>query len=291
MRQALKECREAASICFTCDRAIREEDNSPLSELRTIVDKAVEDAMNSTFPPGERTIVRVCEGVMPVFDNKNEPDEDEYSLRCGALKAERVIIHTERELDVPSDRAILLRLMGQFANLFLYECKLEKHWPDVSVRHQTLVILSKVDFLLLERGIDMEELCDIVKLDYYNRERDIDLCGESDYLIEYYLDKLHESSSSSNGNEETPGKSIEEKYSELFKEARKRNVLTDGNQIVRYNVDFVRLCVEMKYFKPWGRPEFAPMDNYLKDRKGEPISANQLAQAYCDATTKTKKGV
>lgn len=290
MRQALNECRRATSICFTCDRAIREEDNSPLNALKPVIEKAVEEAMASAFPSGEHSIVRVCEGVMPVFDSKNDPDEDEYSLRCGALKADGVIIHTERELDVPTDRAVLLRLLGQFANLFLYECKLEKHWPDVSVRHQVLVILSKVDFLLLERGIDMEELCQIVKLDYYIRERDLDLCGESDYLIEYYLDKLHKSNGGSRSDDDDSGMAVEEKYSELFEIARSRKIITNDNKIVRYNVDFVRLCVELKYFEPWGRPEFAPLDNFLKDRKGNPISANQLAQAYCDATGKTIKG-
>ena len=291
MKEALVQCRWTAEPCYTCKRAIKEEDKSPLKDLCDTIDKQIVESMEQSMEIFGSKIVRVCKDIHPIPTANSPSGDDDYSLECRSLENNTWHIDTSRELVVPEDKRTLLRLLGQFAELQVFPCTLEKHWPSVSVIHQVRTILAKVDFTLLERGVDMVPLCQIVGLNYYNRDRDLYDCGESFNLIEYYLSQLP------NGglHDDRPGDGkefpLDDKYLPLFEAAVNQGIIDSSYQIVTTIIDFVRLCKKMNFFYPYGRPAFRPIKNILKDKDGKPITESQLAQAYSDAMSKTKKGV
>lgn len=291
MKLALEQCRKTVPYCLCCERAIKENDNSPLSRLFEITEKAIHDSMKEAF---ENSPIKTTIVLNELDENPAKPeelDDDIWNSTCYLVQQNKLYIDTSRELEVPEDTKKLLRLLGHFAELDVFPCKYEKHLPWITVRHHVLTILAKIDFALLERGVDMLELCKIVGLDYYDRERDIDLCGEATYLIEYYIDSIRELKSNQADGQEEDTIALPHDLEPLFAQAVANGIITNTYQIITSMADFIRLCVSMDVMSPWGRRSFRRIRNVLTDKEGLPISEIKLAQAYCDVVGKTKKGV
>lgn len=90
--------------------------------------------------------------------------------------------------------------------------------------------------------------------------------------------------------QDSPASHTTEEEHPAITEARAAGLLDSQNKILKTRADFVRFCVKKDYFHNWGRNEFRAISNVLIDRKGNPISEDQLAQSYSDIIGKTKKG-
>ena len=76
----------------------------------------------------------------------------------------------------------------------------------------------------------------------------------------------------------------------LIEQAQEEKIIDKDFHLLKTMAEFVRLCVRMECFKPWGRPAFRPVSGLLIDNNGNHITENQLAQAYSDMIGKTKRG-
>ena len=71
--------------------------------------------------------------------------------------------------------------------------------------------------------------------------------------------------------------------------AKLEGLVSADNVLLYPCSDFVRFCVQHKYFQNYGRPAFRKIRNILKAPDGSLIDENKLAQAYCDLQ-RTKRG-
>lgn len=63
-------------------------------------------------------------------------------------------------------------------------------------------------------------------------------------------------------------------------------VLTEDRRFAKSMAAFVRYCVKNGMFHPFTKEAWRPINNKVLDRKGKPVTANQLAQSYQDQVSK-----
>ena len=78
-------------------------------------------------------------------------------------------------------------------------------------------------------------------------------------------------------------------YAAALEHALKEGLIDENNQLLGPRADFVRFCIANKYFHPYGREDWKPIDNLLKGPGGKPVTAEQLAQTFQDI--RSRKGV
>lgn len=192
MKQALRECSIAAFHCRGCKHVIRDPQENDDDDLTGGIYYGMDKALAKAIQSGDCPQIVRAKSTIEIIEEAKYTDDDIINTKCRSKNSIHVNIDTDRKLDVPADRETLLRLLGRFSDLPVTKCKYDQIWGTMSVRHDVLVILAKVDFTLLERGEDLEELLKIIPIKYYDRIRDLHLCGESTKLIDYYLGKLAE---------------------------------------------------------------------------------------------------
>lgn len=114
------------------------------------------------------------------------------SLICPRLQEAKITIDIERDLEMPNTEEEALRYLDRFSNICFAECPFSRtHLTSLnkSIKGRTLITLAKLDFALLERGINMVKLNEIVDLYYYDRAEHIRNCGFSYSLINHYIKK------------------------------------------------------------------------------------------------------
>ncbi len=305
MKQYVKELERALSICSMCPTGLRVRDY--LEEKKRKEEEGVDDTdpdgvnsvsrRRSFLDIGNRLLEQIIEHtvvaspVEPVVERtEQEKEEDSYNesiklmietgngIHCNYLEKWDATLNIDREFVYPTEEPEILRILDDLAGCYYYDCiRLGALKRKVNrMEEKTMTVLAHYDFFLLEHGIDMMPLCEIVGLDSYKREEHIWECGYSYTLVNYYLDKIN----ADGGKKLTPAAVING-TPELTHAVEKEFITADG-QLLRPASDFVRFCIENEYFRPWGRPAFRRISGVLKRDDGTPVDENTLAQAYSD---------
>lgn len=127
-----------------------------------------------------------------VYGENSDEEEQQNVIVCRQLREKGFHVDLSRPLIIPEDTPHVLRLIDRYAELYVVECRFDELVrPSGSVRNMLRTVMAKVDFTLMERGVDLEELFDIVDFPpFYIRKRDIRLCGQSTQLVNHYLNAL-----------------------------------------------------------------------------------------------------
>lgn len=312
MKRYVDDLEKALTICSMCPtgesvrdyleekRRKEEAEKEALARGETIP----EEPRRHSFFFDKEVTRRLAEGVIKATrydgeDNRTEQEKEEDSynetiklmltdsngIDCNYLKKWDCSLDINREFDFPTEESEILRILDRFSSCYYYECvKLGSlRRPENTLEKKTQEVLARYDFYLMERGIDMMPLCEIVDLETYKREEHLWNCGYSYTLINHYLEKLAES-----GAHTLTKEGIIARSEELSHAAREGFIDSHGN-VLRSVADFVRFCVKYRYYEPWGRPAFRKISGILTRDDGTPVSYATLAQAYCD-NKETLKG-
>lgn len=228
---------------------------------------------------------------------EEEKEEDSYNemiklmlsrdggISCKYLQKWESNLNINRDFDFPTEEKEILRILDDLSGCYFYNCiylgALKS--PVNRMEKITREVLAKYDFFLLERGIDIMPLCEIVGLEYYKREEDISSCGYSYALINHYLERLKD------GDSMPLSAQVLINGSPELSHALKEHYIDINGKMLKSVSDFVRFCIRNDYYRPWGRREFRRISEILKKDDGTPIHENSLAQAYSDIK-KTQQG-
>lgn len=117
--------------------------------------------------------------------------KDDYIMRCPHINKKKLFIDINRNFEIPEDDAETLRLLDKLSNCYTQKCKYNE--TDRQFAHTVdgimKIALAKIDFALIERGKDFGRLIYDMYFPYYDRKEDLQDCGYSWELIEYYLNK------------------------------------------------------------------------------------------------------
>ena len=305
MKRFVDELEKALTICAMCPtgqgvrdyleekRQKEEAEKAAIARGETIPEASRRDSMYLD----ENVAKRLAESVIEAYsyegeDNRTEQEKEEDSynemiklmlsdgngISCNYLEKWNCSLDIRREFDFPTDEAEILRILDSISGCYFYECvKLGSlRGAENAMKNKTREVLARFDFYLLERGIDIMPLCEIVDLDLYKREEHIWNCEYSYTLINYYLQKLEKT-----GVQTLTREGIIANSQELS-HAVTEGFIDSSGKLLRSAADFVRFCVKYKYYVPWGRPAFRRINGLLYRADGSPVSAEKLAQAYCD---------
>lgn len=208
-----------------------------------------------------------------------------HSNRCDYHIKWNAEVDIDREFEYPTESNEILRILDRLSWVYFWECPRPEsiRWTHHSLPVKTQTVLARYDFYLMERGIDMEQFCETVGLDIYNRSEHLGLCGYSSTLINYYLTQFETEEEKILSKDDAVSS-----FPELVHAVNEGFISEDG-KLLRERSDFVRFCVRNKYFEPWGRREFRRIKNVLRTSDGKLITEGMLAQTYSDIQS-TKKG-
>ena len=192
MKKILKEIEFASSFCSYCkyfdyynspEYKERQKSGSRMSWLAddSLVKALIETYVGTDDAPTKTEVEEILERLNYKID-----------FKCSTLRNANIVIDIERDLVIPDSEDEILKVLDRFANILFAECPLSRtrhQSRESSVKGRTLITLAKIDFALLQRGIDIMKLAEIVDLYYYDRKEHVRECGYSYDLIGYYLDK------------------------------------------------------------------------------------------------------
>ena len=99
-----------------------------------------------------------------VYGENSDEEEQQNEIVCRQLREKGFRVDLSRPLIIPEDTPHVLRLIDRYAELYVVECRFDELVrPSGSVRNMLRTVMAKVDFTLMERGVDLEELFDIVQ--------------------------------------------------------------------------------------------------------------------------------
>ena len=192
MKTILKEIEFASDFCFNCKNY--DYYNSP--EYLESKKKPF------SLEPVKLNYSRLLEGIVGEDDSeetqKKKTEVEEMlefiswkpSLICPRLQEAKINIDLDRELEMPTNEKEALRYLDRMSNLCFAECPFSRtHLTSLnkSVKGRAIITLAKLDFALLEQGINMTDLNNVVDLYYYDRAEHIHHCGYSYSLINHYI--------------------------------------------------------------------------------------------------------
>lgn len=194
MKQLLREIEYASNFCFRC---------KSFDYYNSQEYKDAQRAREGMGILGVRKHIDWLSMISQQADEVEERDKTEVEeileeinykigLKCPMLREANIKIDVDRDLEMPKDEDEALLLLDRFDQILFAECPFSRtHLTSFqsSVKGCTLIALAKLDFALLQKGIDMNKLIDIIGLYCYDRDEHLKKCGYSYSLIQYYLKK------------------------------------------------------------------------------------------------------
>ncbi len=312
MKRFVDELEKALTICAMCPtgqgvrdyleekRQKEEAEKAAIARGETIPEASRRDSMYLDGNVAKRlaeSVIEACSYEGEDNRTEQEKEEDSYNemiklmlsrdggISCKYLQKWESNLNINRDFDYPTEEKEILRILDDLSGCYFYNCiylgALKS--PVNRMEKITREVLAKYDFFLLERGIDIMPLCEIVGLEYYKREEDISSCGYSYALINHYLERLK------NGDSMPLSAQVLINGSRELSHALKEHYIDINGKMLKSVSDFVRFCIRNDYYRPWGRREFRRISEILKKDDGTPIHENSLAQAYSDIK-KTQQG-
>lgn len=191
----------------------------------------------------------------------------------------------ERDFVVPDKKHEVLKALDKLSTLYSRNAPKVQEAGGISkltlLQDAMRFGVAKVDFALIERGDDFGEMIDKFHGEYYERARDLDKCGHSWVLINYYLEEYSieiTRKDSSRFDKQRPdfSSTIE------FKDAVKHRLCDSYGKLLVTKAQYTRFAVvkydiTQNYQEKWRR-----FDNIFVDEKGVVVPFKQFLQSSRD---------
>lgn len=191
----------------------------------------------------------------------------------------------ERDFVIPDKKQEVLKALDKLSTL--YSRNAPKVQEAGGIARLTLLQdamrfgVAKVDFALIERGENFGEMIDKFHGEYYERARDLDKCGHSWVLINYYLEEYsiditRKDSCSFHKQRPDYSSTIE------FKDAVKRGLCNSYGSLLVPKAKYVRFAVVKYDITQNYQEEWRRFDNIFIDEKGEVVPFKRFLQSSRD---------
>lgn len=263
----------------------KEHEQVDIEELHTKVSKALIESI------GETTCIIETSG-----DEKDEWEqwESSYELaltefhtpRCPFVRKKGLELNIDREFVIPDNETEVLHLLDKMSQCYPQECRYNKreHWGVRTVTGMMRVAIAKIDFALIERGLDFGKLMRDMYFPYYDRKNDIHECGYSWDLIRYYLNKYDIKLLSNDEYDamDTSSERPDFKNTVEYKDALSAGQCDENGKLLVKKAEFTRFAVSHFEIKSSYKQYWTRFDQIFTDENGKTISYRTFLQSCRD---------